>query len=225
MARMARVVAPGYPHLLTQRGSGRLRAFFNGADYLAYLNFMAEWCARCGVAVWAYCLMPNHVHLLAVPRTAGGLARAVGRANRWHARQINFRQGRRGSLWQGRFGSCVLDAQHALAAARYIERNPVRAGLAKRAWDWPWSSAGAHVSGRGDVLIAAGGPLGAEVRDWRRLLSQEEDGEALAAFRSHLRTGRPLGDEVFVAGLETMLGRTLHRRKPGPAAGHKRGRR
>ena len=225
MARIARVVVPGYPHHVTQRGNRRQRTFFGAADYRAYLALMAEWCSMHQVDILAYCLMPNHVHLAAVPRTAEGLARAIGEAHRRYTRRINFRKDWRGYLWQGRFASCVMDGPHALAAARYIERNPVRAGLAKRAWDWPWSSAGAHVSGRGDVLIAAGGPLGAEVRDWQRLLSQEEDGEALAAFRSHLRTGRPLGDEVFVAGLETMLGRTLHRRKPGPAAGHKRGRR
>jgi putative transposase len=221
MARMARVVAPGYPHLLTQRGSGRLRAFFNGADYLAYLNFMAEWCARCGVAVWAYCLMPNHVHLLAVPRTAGGLARAVGRANRWHARQINFRQGRRGSLWQGRFGSCVLDAQHALAAARYIEQNPVRAGLVKYPWDWPWSSAGAHLVGSNDVLVRVR-PLLAKVSDWRQFLIEEEDEATLEALRLCSRTGRPLGAADFVAQLESSFGRRLRPRKPGPRPGRRR---
>ena len=225
MARIARVVAPGYPHHITQRGNRRQRTFFGAADYRAYLALMAEWCASQKVQVLAYCLMPNHVHLVAVPRTARGLARAIGEAHRRYTRRINFRKAWRGYLWQGRFESCVMDREHCLAAARYIERNPVRAGLVKRAWKWPWSSAAAHVAGRGDALVKAGGPLAAEVSNWRRFLATEDDEEDAYALRSHLRTGRPLGDEVFVAGLEKALGLTLRRRKPGPPVGRKRKRR
>jgi len=225
MTRIARVVAPGYPHHITQRGNRRQRTFFGAADYRAYLALMAAWCAKQKVKVLAYCLMPNHVHLVAVPREAQGLARAIGEAHRRYTRRINFRKEWRGYLWQGRFGSCVMDREHCLAAARYIERNPVRAGLVKRAWEWPWSSAAAHVSGRGDALVAAGGPLAAEVSNWRRFLMSEDDAEEAYALRSHLRTGRPLGDEAFVARLEKALGLMLRRRKPGPPAGQKRKRR
>jgi putative transposase len=110
-----------------------------------------------------------------------------------------------------------MDAPHALAAARYVERNPVRAGLVKRAWQWPWSSAAAHVAGRGDGLIRPGGPLLAEVSDWRGFLSTPDAKDDLALLRRHARTGRPLGTERFVARLEKSLGRLLLRRKPGPA--------
>jgi len=148
MARIARVVAPGYPHHVTQRGNRRQRTFFGAADYRAYLALMAEWCASQKVRILAYCLMPNHVHLVAVPREARGLARAIGGAHRRYTRRINFRKRWRGYLWQGRFGSCVMDRKHCLAAARYIERNPVRAGLVTRAWKWPWSSAAANPAPR-----------------------------------------------------------------------------
>jgi putative transposase len=152
MARLARAVVAGYPHHITQRGNRRLPTFFSDEDYEAYLALMAAHGAACGVEVWAWCLMPNHVHLVAVPKTAEALARAVGEAHRRYTRGINFREGWRGHLWQERFFSCVLDGPHALAAARYVERNPVRAGLVKRAWDWPWSSAAGHgACGRADA--------------------------------------------------------------------------
>ncbi len=104
----------------------------------------------------------------------------------------------------------------ALAAARYIERNPVRARLVRRAWQWPWSSAAGHVSGRGDALVKPRGPLAAEVSDWRRFLAAAEDEEQVERLRRHVRTGRPLGEAAFIARLETRLDRRLHRLKPGP---------
>jgi putative transposase len=140
----------------------------------------------------------------------------LGEAHRRYTRRINFREGWRGHLWQERFFSCVLDGPHALAAARYVERNPVRAGLVEWAWDWPWSSAAAHVSGRGDLLVRPGGPLVAEVARWREFLQTEEDEQTLARLRRHARTGRPLGGPALLDRLESLLGRTLRPRKPGP---------
>ncbi|MEA3366592.1 MAG: transposase [Planctomycetota bacterium] len=215
MARLARVVVPGYPHHVTQRGNRRLPTFFSDEDYEAYLALMAEQCAACGVAIWAWCLMPNHVHLVAVPETAEALARAVGEAHRRYTRRINFREGWRGYLWQGRFASFVMQRRHTLAAVRYVERNPVRAGLVRRAWRWPWSSARAHVEGRGDALIAPGGLLVAEVNDWRALLRTADDEATLERLRRHGRTGRPLGDRGFLRRLERRLDRVLVPGKPG----------
>ena len=125
MARLARVVVPGYPHHVTQRGNRRLPTFFSPEDYRAYVEFLAKHAAAEGLAIWAWCLMPNHVHLIAVPETEEALAGAIGEAHRQYTRRINFREGWRGHLWQERFFSCVLDGPHALAAARYVERNPV----------------------------------------------------------------------------------------------------
>ena len=217
MARLARVVAPGVPHHVTQRGNRRQETFFGKADYRAYLELMAEWCERCAVEIWAYCLMPNHVHLIATPKTQDGLRRAIGEAHRRYTRRVNGREDWTGHLWQGRFASFPMDETHLLAAARYVELNPVRARLAKRAQDYPWSSARAHLAGRDDKLVKAG-PLLALAADWAGFLAAglaEADGERL---RRHERTGRPLGDGRFLGALEKRLKRPLGRRKPGPKA-------
>jgi putative transposase len=216
MARLARAVVAAYPHHVTQRGNRRQPTFFSDDDYKAYADLMTECCRKHGVSVWAWCLMPNHVHLVVVPETAEALARAFGEAHRRYTRLINFREGWRGYLWQGRFASYPMDSRYALAAARYVERNPVRAGLVRQAWAWPWSSAAAHVAGGGDGLIAPGGPLVAEVSDWRRFLAAADDAQEAALLRRHARTGRPLGSLDFVLQMESVLGRRLRRLRPGP---------
>ena len=129
MARLARVVAPGFPRHITQRGNRRQQTFFCDEDYQRYVELMAEWCNALEVEILAYCLMPNHVHLIAVPQSAHGLGRAIGEAHRRYTRMINFRERWRGHLRQGRFASVVLDEPYLLTAARYVELNPVRAGL------------------------------------------------------------------------------------------------
>ena len=218
MARRGRVVAPGYPHHVTQRGNRRQKTFFCEADYRAYRGLMGDWCGKLGVEVWAYCLMPNHVHLIAVPETREGLRRAIGEAHRRYTRKVNFRQGWRGHLWQGRFASCVLDEPHLLAAVRYVETNPVRAGLVARAVDWAWSSAGAHLAGRDDALVRTGPMLemvATMFADWQAYLASETPAETIASLRRHQRTGRPLGSDGFVAKLEQLLGRLLGPGKPG----------
>ena len=137
MARIARVVCPGIPHHVTQRGNRRQETFFCDEDYAAYLDLMAERCRHWGVEVWAYCLMPNHVHLIAVPSTEDGLARAIGQAHCRYTRMVNFRENWRGYLWQGRFASFPMDESYFISCARYIGLNPVRAQLVTRATDWP----------------------------------------------------------------------------------------
>jgi len=214
MARLARVVVPGYPHHITQRGNRRLPTFFGEEDYEAYLALMAEHCAACGVEIWAYCLMPNHIHLIAVPKTKRALARAIGEAHRRYTRRINVREGWRGYLWQGRFASFVMDEPHLLAAARYVERNPVRARLVRRPWRWRWSSAAAHVAGKDDGLVRVQ-PLLDLVNDWRRFVVTEADEAEVQAIRLHGRTGRPLGDLAFVLRLEKRLRRRLLPGQPG----------
>jgi putative transposase len=221
MARIARVVAPGYPHHLTQRGNRRQKTFFRDDDYAAYLELMAEWCRRCGVEVWAYCLMPNHVHLVAVPSTAEALARGIGEAHRRYTRRINFRKRWRGHLWQGRFSSYVMDEPHLLAAVRYVETNPVRARLCRKPWRYPWSSAAAHLAGRDDVLVKVR-PMLEMVRqwmpDWPAYLALETPAETVRRLRLHERTMRPLGGEGFVKKLEGLLGRRLRPGRPGRPA-------
>ena len=126
MARLARVVASGLPHYVTQRGNRCQQTFFCDDDYRTYLELMAEWCGAHQVEVWAYCLMPNHVHMIAVPHSADGLGRAIGEVHRRYTSMVNLREGWRGHLWQGRFASFILDKPYLLTAARYVELNPVR---------------------------------------------------------------------------------------------------
>ena len=220
MARIARVVVPGLPHHVSQRGDRRMQTFFGEADYRAYLSLVSEWCSRHGVAIWAYCLMPNHVHLIAVPAAAEGLARALGEAHRRYTRQVNFREKWRGYLWQGRFGSVAMDEPHLLAAARYVETNPVRARLVASAEDWPWSSAAAHVSGKADLLAQSqwlADRTTGWVCSWGQYLRQNDGRDVAAAMRRHEATGRPLGDVEFLKKVGRLLGRNILPKKRGPA--------
>jgi putative transposase len=227
MARIARVVFPGIPHHVTQRGNRRQETFFCDEDYAEYLALLTERCEHWGVEVWAYCLMTNHVHLVAVPATADGLARAIGEAHRRYTRMVNFRENWRGYLWQGRFASFPMDAAYLMAAARYVELNPVRAKMCRAPWAYKWSSAAAHVAGKDDVLVRAaplierlgvGGEAGGD--EWKRFLLGGLDPDEAAVIRRHERTGRPLGPREFVERLERMLGRSLRRQKPGPKPKH-----
>ena len=144
MPRMARVVIPGVPHHVTQRGNRGEEVFFCDDDRRRYLDLLAKYGAKHGLAVHAYCLMTNHVHLVVVPETAESLAAALKPLHLRHAQELNHRLNISGILWQGRFHSTPLDERHFWAAVRYVERNPVRTGMVEHAWDYPWSSAAAH---------------------------------------------------------------------------------
>jgi putative transposase len=217
MARLARVVAAGVPHHVTQRGNRRQQVFFSDADYQTYVGLLAESCRKAHVEVWAYCLMPNHVHLILVPREADGLRAALADAHRRYSREINFRENWRGYLWQGRFASFPMDDNYLLACARYVELNPVRARLVGRARDWGWSSARAHLKGQDDTLVRVS-PLLERVADWKDFLGEGLGEDEREAIRASERTGRPLGDKTFIRRLEKRLDRLLTRQKPGPKA-------
>jgi putative transposase len=213
MPRIARLIAPGIPHHVTQRGNRRMETFFCDEDYQAYLALMAEWCRKYNVAIWAYCLMPNHIHLIAVPETEGGLRLAIGEAHRRYSVMINRRQKWTGHLWQGRFSSFPMDETYLLAAAKYIEMNPVRAHLVPDPYSWKWSSAGAHAEGKDDILVKVS-PLLEMVGNWERFLS-DADAEDADKIRRHERTGRALGADSFLESLEVALTRTVKRQKAG----------
>jgi len=157
----------------------------------------------------------QHVHLIAVPSSEEGLRLAIGEAHQRYTRRINFREKWRGYLWQGRFASFVMDEPYLLATARYVELNPVRAGLVRCPADWPWSSARAHLAGR-DGCLAKVAPLLAMIGDWNAFLQSAIAEEELRGIRRHGRTGRPLGDEAFVGRLEALVGRVLKPQKCGP---------
>lgn len=208
MTRIARVVAAKYPHHVTQRGNRRQDTFFCAEDYNYYIKTMAEWCSKCDVEIWAYCLMPNHVHLIAVPKTDDGLRQAIGETHRRYTRQINFREKWKGHLWQGRFASYVMDEHYLLAAARYIELNPVKARLVKKPEQYLWSSAQAHMTARDDELVRVK-PLMRLIDDWGNFLSGGYTKEDELLIHRHEQTGRPLGNIQFIKRLEHKLERIL----------------
>jgi len=209
MTRFARAVAVGFPYHVTHRGNRRGDIFFCDADREAYLRWLAAYSRANDLEVWAWCLMSNHVHLLVVPGREDSLARAVGLTHRRHAQAMNIAYRWTGHLWEHRFFSTALDDAHLWAAVRYIEQNPVRAGLAVRAEDWPWSSARTHALAEPDPLLAPGRPFPAPeiVGDWSAWLAEALPEETVERLRRQTRTGRPCGDPGFVARLEAVLGR------------------
>lgn len=215
MARIGRVVAAGLPHHITQRGNRRQQTFFRDEDFEEYTSLMSEWCKKCKVEIWAYCLMPNHIHLIAVPSSEESMRKAIGEAHRRYTRYVNFYKAWRGYLWQGRFASYPMDESYLLAAARYIEFNPVRAGLVENPGDYRWSSAPAHLGGKDDRLVKVS-PLLGIVGNWQAFLSEDIPDEEVNALRRHERSGRPLGNETFIESLENRLERILRPQKPGP---------
>lgn len=216
MARMARAVAPGIPHHVTQRGNRRQQTFFNDEDYQSYLDLMSEWCMKFHVETWAYCLMPNHIHLIVVPETKDGLNQAIGETHRLYTRRFNFREGWRGHLWQGRFSSFIMEERYLLAFTRYVELNPVRTGLVKKHEEWRWSSAGPHMKFQDDILVKMKPLLEMVNTPWEDFLAFDAQEPEIGLFRKHERTGRPLGVDSFIGTMELLLGRKLKPQKPGP---------
>jgi putative transposase len=206
MPRLARLVVPGYPHHITQRGSRRQQTFFDSADYRAYRDLMIRFKEEAGVEIWAYCLMPNHVHLVAVPQQAQSLARLLRIAHHRYARRVNAARGWSGHLWQERFHSFVMDEPHLLAAVRYVELNPVRAGLCAGPGDWPWSSAPARLYGKPDRLLTPA-PMRQRISDWNQYLAEATPEDMPRTITKNTRTGRPAGRPQFVEKLEQLTGR------------------
>jgi putative transposase len=215
MARLARVVVPGHPHHVTQRGNGRARTFFGDADYALYRDLLAENCRAADVEVWAWCLMPNHVHLILTPSDADGLRRALARVHRSYAGAIQARRKRSGHFWQGRFGAVAMDEEHLMAALRYVSLNPVRARLVERAQDWRWSSTSAHLRGKDDGLTALA-PISDRVPRFADLLASEPEHDLFGHLRAAESVGRPLGDDRFLSRIERRTGRVLKPGKRGP---------
>jgi putative transposase len=216
MARLSRLVIPGLPHHVTQRGNGRARTFFEETDYALYQDLFAKAAARAGCAVWAYCLMPNHVHAIVVPTDEDGLRRTFGDLHRRYTGYVNARARRTGHLWQGRFGSVAMDEAHLHHALRYVSLNPVRARLTKRAQDWRWSSVGAHLAGEDDALVTVG-PALERIADFAAFLAEDiDEAKAYASLRKAESIGRPIGDADWIAALERRTGRRLAPAKRGP---------
>ena len=219
MPRTARVVAVGAPHHVTQRGNNRQQVFFSNAQRRYYLALLGDEADRHRLRILGYCLMPIHIHAVVVPERQDSMAKGFGRAHNAYARYLNKLRSRSGHLWQNRFYSTPLQTAHLIRALRYVDRNPVRAGLVERATEYDWSSARAHVEGRDPAALV-------DPTLWREIVPLEDWGDVLAEppgadeeWRQRLRTatyaGKPLGAREFVKRLETENGRSLELRGPG----------
>lgn len=215
MARLARVVVPGLPHHVTQRGNGRQRVFFSDADYGLYRDLLAESCKAAGVACWAYVLMPNHIHAILVPSDEDGLRAALAPVHRRYAGLVNARRKRTGHFWQGRYGAAAMDEAHLVAAFRYILRNPVAAGLASEPERWQWSSAAAYLKGKADGLTDTG-PMLSRFPDMDALLKGGDGGWDGPEVPGDETIGRPRGSPQFLKRIERRTGRALVPGKRGP---------
>lgn len=216
MARLLRLVVPGIPHHITQRGNRRGQTFFKDSDYALYRDLLAEAAAKARTEIWCYCLMPNHVHLIAVPSDEDGLRRTFAEAHRRYTAFVNTRLRVSGHLWQGRFGSVAMDEPHLANAVRYVSLNPVRARLVTRARDWRWSSVPAHMSGKDDGLVTTA-PILERYGSFNAFLRQENAEPAtFRQLRQAETTGRPLGSEGWLEQLEKRTGRRLKAQKRGP---------
>jgi putative transposase len=228
VARPARFLLPGQPQHVIQRGNNRGRVFFGDADHRFYLDCLAEACRRYACEVHAYVLMTNHVHLLVSPRSEEGLPRAMQSVGRRYAQFVNWRRERTGSLWEGRYRACAIDTEsYFLVCSRYIELNPVRAGMAARPEEYPWSSFHANASGRHDALVsphplyvALGASMVERCREYRMLFEQDIGQAKLEQIREATQKGWPLGDAPFRKTVEVLSGR---RAAPRTRGGRRRG--
>lgn len=211
MVRLARVVVPELPHHIIHRGNRRQNVFFSDKDRESYLEILGLQAKLFALEVWAYCLMDNHVHLIVVPKDEESLSQAIGETHKLYTRMINFREGWRGSLWEGRFKSTIMDESYLYAAVRYVERNPVRAKVVKKAGEYPWSSARFRVKKEANALLSDFYLLD-EIEDWAKYLTNEEDEDQLKRIRSQSLSGRPLGDTIFLLKLQEKTGRALLKR-------------
>ena len=218
MPRIARVVAAGYPHHITQRGNYRQKIFTDDSDLEQYLSFIESESKRYGLKILAYCLMPNHIHFIGVPQSDDSMGKVFKYATMKYSQYYNKKMGASGHLFQGRFFSSVMDERHTIACARYIERNPVRAKLVKKPWDWKWSSARAHCA-MIDHDTYGVKSLFDYVPDcqkgWRKFIEDMDNAEEIKRIREQTKRGRPLGESQFVKKLEGKLNRFLMLRPRG----------
>lgn len=218
MPRLSRAVFAGIPHHITQRGNRREDIFFTDEDREAYLSWLKEYSDRYEVEILAWCLMTNHIHLVAVPATDEGLHRVLKPLHMRYAQRINRARGWKGHLWQGRFFSSPLDEAYLWAAVRYVERNPVRAGMVRRAEQYRWSSAVAHCGRLSDGLLKLESDWSkpfTEMKDWSAWLAEGDEAEELQMLRRNVEKGLPCGSEGFIQKLGKQAGRLLEYRPQG----------
>jgi putative transposase len=206
----------GWPFHLTHRGNHRNCVFRTDDDRRAYLGLLDRFAKKFGMLIWAYCLMGNHVHMIAVGRQYGSISKALGNTHRACSRLRNQETGVTGHLWANRFFSTALDEPHLWAAVRYVELNPVRAGLVDEATDYPWSSARTHAGLRLSSLLDPERPFPGHIGDWAAWLKAGLEEQTADRLRANTATGRPTGSDGHVQELEARLGRRLRPLTRGP---------
>jgi putative transposase len=216
MAKLARIVMPGMPHHITHRGNRKCVLFWDDSDRKTYLRILFDQMIKLGLRIWAYALMTNHVHFVAVPKEKDSLGVFFRSVDGTYADYFNTKYDQVGHRWGERFKSSVLDEPYLLNAVRYVERNPVRAGMVTRAEDYAWSSAAPHCGLRDDRLLSDDLPLLGQIPDWSAWLRDELSAEEMTVLRSRTQTGRPCGDKEFLRNLGTQLGRDLLPKRRGP---------
>lgn len=209
MSRIARVVITGYPYHITQRGNYQQETFADKRDYIRYLTWLEEYKNKYNLSLLAYCLMPNHVHFIAIPEKGDSLAKTFNTCHMRYSQYFNRKRKVVGHLWQGRFYSCALDEKHLYAAIRYVETNPVRAKLVKNPEDWNWSSARFHINNQQGTLSLYGVDKLINIDNWKEYLFQNDDERMILKIRSDTLTGRPSGDIIFIQKFENLLKRQL----------------
>lgn len=212
MPRIARVVAVGYPHHITQRGNYSQTVFLDDGDKERYLSWINEYSDKYRVSLLADCLMPNHVHFIGIPEREDSLAKTFNAAHMRYAQYFNKKTKTKGHLWQGRFYSCILDENHLIVAARYIERNPVRAGLVDKPWEWQWSSASLHIgesSKQTSRLKDLFNNIGISQEQWKFFIDVQDDKQEAERIKKFTLTGRPMGSKQFIKELEEKFGKRL----------------
>ena len=217
MARLARVVIPGLPHHVTQRGNARRYILDAEADREVYLDLLNGNLEQHSVSLIGYCLMSNHVHLVIVPRKVDGMATALKLTHGRYAGYWNAKHRSSGHVWQGRYYSCPLDRPHLWEALRYTELNPVRSGLVAEPESWTWSSAAIHCGTAVTNRLLSMEPWRErwDVSSWKNYLLAGETESEILSMRQSTHTGRPLGTEEFVRDMEKATERTLAPQKGG----------
>jgi len=212
MPRLARLVCPRVPHHVTQRGNRREDVFFTAADRITYLKWLGEYAGKHQVEVLAYCLMTNHIHLVVVPAGEAGLQQVLKPLHMRYAQRINRRKRWKGHVWQGRYFSSALDEDYLWAAIRYVERNPVRAKIVRKAENYPWSSAAARCGLKADTVLTSKTAWCKQfesIGDWSAWLAEGDKPNQLEMLRRDSDKGLPCGSERFIRRLETLTGRDL----------------
>ena len=213
MPRIARLVIPDYPHHITQRGNYRQDVFRDDADRRQYLEFIADYSQKYNLEILGFCIMNNHVHFLVIPKKEDSIANVFRIAHTRYSQYFNKKINAHGHLWQGRFYSCVLDDRRLLAAARYIERNPVRAKIIKKPIDYAWSSAKHHCGILHKDIIDTNALfkyIDIEQSQWVDFIGRSDEPDDVSMIRKYTMTGRPLGSNSFVGKLEKMFDERLH---------------